>query len=61
MRVEDIVKSIKDRQTAMEKSVFSNNSTFKEIDFAKQQGRWMGLADALAIISEAIKKENNED
>lgn len=60
MRLEDIVKSIKDRQAAMEHGVFKS-ATFKEVDFAKQQGRWMGLAEALAIISEAVKKDRDED
>jgi hypothetical protein len=60
MRIETVVKLLKERQAAMRESVF-NKDGFDEVAFAKTQGRYLGLGDALTIISDEMRKEGNED
>lgn len=57
MRVETIVKAIKDRQLALQEKVFSGD----EANFSRAKGIWLGLGDALSVISEEVKKERNSD
>lgn len=60
MRIEDVVKALKERQASMEKAVFGTVK-FDEADFAKQQGRHLGLGEAIMVISDLMRKESNED
>ena len=60
MRVENIVLAINKRRAAMADSVFDRPPPNHE-SFAKLQGIWQGLGDALNIISEEIGKERNDD
>jgi hypothetical protein len=59
MRIADVVKALKDRQAAMESSVFQKPFV-SEVEFAKSQGKWLGLGDAIAIIAEQMKKEQDD-
>lgn len=58
MRASDVVMALKERQEKMEKDVFGM-SEFDAVKFAKSQGRYQGLSEAIMIISEAVRK--NED
>lgn len=60
MRIEDVVRALKDRQSAMQETVFKKES-FDRYDFAKAQGRWQGIAEAISIISDQMRKESDED
>lgn len=59
MRIEDIVKALKERQTKMEKDVFGA-SKFDEVAFARQQGRHQGINEAIMVISDAMRKSDED-
>jgi hypothetical protein len=56
--VERAANTIKERQRALEKSVFGC-STWEE--FLKLKGQWQGLADTLAILADEARKEGVDD
>ena len=60
MRIEDVVKALKDRREAMEEAVFKKEEC-SEVDFAKARGRWLGLGEAITVIAEQMRMERNED
>lgn len=60
MRIENLVLAIKKRRDSMAENVFNQPPQNHE-SFAKLQGMWQGLGDALSIISEEMKKEVSDD
>lgn len=60
MRIENVVKEIKDRQAGMQEAVFKRDE-FDAVAFAKAQGRWGGLNEALLVISEQMRKEQRHE
>lgn len=60
MRLEHIVLAIKKRRESMSESVFNTPPQNHE-SFAKQQGIWQGLGDALNIINEEMRKDPDHD
>lgn len=60
MRIEAIVLGLKKRREGMQESVFSIPPADWEA-FLKLQSRWQGLGDALAVISEEVRKEGIDD
>ena len=60
MRAEEVVRLLKERQAAMKEAVF-NKDSFDAVAFAKAQGRYLGLGEAISVISEEIKRSQNED
>lgn len=57
MNAETIIRAIKERQKSMQEVVFNGD----EAAFAAAKGRWLGLGEAVAVISEELKKERNND
>lgn len=59
MRIEDVVKALKERQSTMQEAVFKKTN-FTAVDFAKEQGRWLGIGEAITIISEQMRKPDED-
>ena len=55
MRIENVVKALKERQMAMQEAVFSKTE-FDAVQFAKAQGRWQGLGEAISVIADEMRK-----
>lgn len=60
MRTEEIVQALKKRRILMTENIFDRPPP-DEKSFAKQQGIWLGLGEALNIISEEVRKEGSDD
>lgn len=60
MRIADVVMALKERQAKMERDVLGM-SKFDAVDFAKMQGRYLGIGEAIMVISDAIRKDGDED
>lgn len=59
MRIENVVKVLKERQAEMQKAVFGT-AKFDAVDFAKSQGRHLGLSEAITIISDEMKRASDD-
>ena len=59
MRLENVIKALKDRRLAMQESVFKREK-FEAIEFAKEQGRWLGIGEAINTIAEEMRKEQDD-
>lgn len=60
MRVEVLIIALVKRREEIEKQVFQAPPQSYE-GFVKQLGVWIGLGDALGIIEDARKKDEDED
>lgn len=62
MRVSEVLTALKERRKSMEENVMKLpiTDTF-QIEFAKQQGTWLGLGEAMNIIIEAAKQEGIDE
>lgn len=60
MRIESIVASIDAKRRSLQEGVFSQ-SPADMAAFERVKGRWIGLGDALAIISEEVRKVGEDD
>ena len=60
MRIADVVMALKERQTKMEKDVFGMK-TFDPVSFAREQGRYQGITEAIMVISDAVRKNEDQD
>jgi len=59
MRIADVVMALKERQAKMERDVFGM-SVFDAVAFAKQQGRYQGINEAIMVISDAMRKSDED-
>lgn len=59
MRIDDLVIALQKRRVEKQAEVFSMPPQDHE-DFVKQLGIWIGLGEALSIIEDARKKEEDE-
>ena len=60
MRIADVVLALKERQAKMERDVFGM-SKFDAVDFAHKQGRYQGINEAIMVISDAVRKDEDQD
>lgn len=58
MRISEVIKALKDRQADMERGVFQKPYV-SEVEFSKMLGRWLGIGDAIAIIAEQMKGDED--
>ena len=58
MRIEEIVLKLVERQKLMEKQVFGVQK-FDAVDFAKTQGRYLGLSEAIMVISDEMQRDED--
>lgn len=59
MRIDDLIITLQKRRGEKEKQVFSTPPQDYE-EFVKQLGVWVGLGEALSIIEDARKKNEDE-
>jgi len=59
MRIEDIATAIRLRQREMQELVFKQRLPHEV--YTMQIGVWTGLNDALSIIQDAVKKEQDDE
>jgi hypothetical protein len=57
MRIEKVVLALKQRREAMQLGVFERKLMNEEL--ARQQGRWEGLGEALSIISDNMRNDDD--
>lgn len=60
MRIERIVLSIEAKRKSLQETVFSQSPTDMAA-FERIKGRWLGLGDALSVISEEVRKVGEDD
>ena len=59
MRVDDLVLALQKRRNAKSSEVFVNPPQDYD-DFSKRMGIWLGLGEALSVIEEARKNDEDE-
>ncbi len=59
MRIDDLMIALTKRRQDKEKQIFSTPPQNHE-EFVKQLGVWMGLGEALSIIEDARKKDEDD-
>lgn len=59
MRVDELIIALQKRRADLERQAYSAPPQNQE-EFAKRLGVWMGLGEALSVIEDARKKEQND-
>lgn len=59
MRVGNLILLLHERRVAKEKEIFANPPQDYD-DFSKRMGIWMGLGEALSIIEDARKSDDDD-
>lgn len=59
MRIDDLIIAIQRRRESKQSEVFASAPQNYE-EFVKRQGIWIGLGEALSIIDDARKKDEDE-
>ncbi len=60
MRIENIITSLKNSQTALMESVFQNPPQNFE-SFKERLGMWQGLNEAIRTVTQLYSKDNQEN
>lgn len=59
MRIDELIIALQKRRVDLEKQAYSTPPQNQE-EFSKRLGVWMGLGEALSVIEDARKKEQDD-